>query len=187
MKLIVGLGNVGRRYEGTRHNVGFEVIAELARRHATGAARSAFHGELFDAEIGEDRCLLLCPHTLMNRSGRSVGEARDFYKLTNSNLLLINDDIHLPLGRLRIREKGSSGGQKGLEDVIRRVGDDIARLRIGVGEPPAGWDVADYVLGKFKKEELPEIAIAIVRAADAVECWVREGVATAMNRYNTSG
>lgn len=186
MKLIVGLGNVGSRYEGTRHNVGFETLAELARRHATGKPRTAFQGEALDEEIKGSRCLLLWPHTLMNRSGRSVGEARDFYKLANSDVLVVSDDFHLPLGRLRIRAKGSSGGQKGLEDVIRRIGDDFPRLRIGVGEPPAGWDVSDYVLGKFKKEDRTEIEIGIRRAADAVECWVAEGVATAMNRYNTS-
>lgn len=187
MKLIVGLGNVGRRYQGTRHNVGFEVLAELARRHAPAAKpRLAFQGEVIDSEIRAVRCLLLCPHTLMNRSGRSVGEARDFYKLANTDLIVVSDDFHLPLGRLRLRVKGSSGGQKGLEDVIRRIGDDYPRLRIGIGEPPAGWNVPDYVLSKFKKDELPEIEIAIQRGADAVECWLSEGIEAAMSRYNTN-
>jgi PTH1 family peptidyl-tRNA hydrolase len=184
MKLIVGLGNVGRRYQGTRHNIGFQVIAELERRYAAGKPRLAFEGEVRDAQIGGHRCLLLTPHTYMNRSGRSVGEARDFYKLANQDLLVVSDDFNLPLGRLRLREKGSSGGQKGLEDIIRRLGDDFPRLRIGVGSPPQGWDPADYVLSKFTPEEREEAEIAVQRAADAVVVWVEEGMQAAMNRFN---
>jgi PTH1 family peptidyl-tRNA hydrolase len=184
MKLIVGLGNVGRRYQGTRHNIGFEVVAELARRFATGKPRLAFEGETRDAAIGDVRCLLLTPHTYMNLSGRSVQQARSFVKLANEDLLIVSDDINLPLGRLRLRSKGSSGGQKGLEDIIRYIGEDFPRLRIGVGNPPPGRDAADYVLGKFSKDEQPEVEAIIRRAADAVAFWVAEGTAAAMNRYN---
>jgi PTH1 family peptidyl-tRNA hydrolase len=185
MKLVVGLGNPGKKYEGTRHNVGFRVAAELARRHATTKPKRAFQGELVEAAIDAEKVLLLCPHTLMNLSGGSVLEARDFYKVAHADLLVVSDDINLPLGKLRFRQSGSSGGQRGLQDVIRRLGgDDVPRLRIGVGDPPAGRDAADYVLGRFTKAELPEIEVAIVRAADAVAAWVREGIAVAMNRYN---
>lgn len=188
MKLVVGLGNPGRRYEGTRHNVGFMVASELARRHATGRPRTAFHGETLDAEIDGARTLLLCPHTLMNRSGLAVGDAVDFYKLDHQDVLVICDDFNLPLGKLRLRGQGSAGGQKGLADIIRRFGgDDCPRLRVGIGSPPGGWNNADYVLSKFAKDELPEIELATARAADAVRTWVTEGLGPAMNRYNADG
>jgi len=121
----------------------------------------------------------------MNLSGSSVVAARDFYKLTNADLLVVCDDLNLPVGKLRTRAKGSSGGQKGLEDCIRRLGgDEFARLRVGIGSPPDYMDAADFVLAKYAKAEREEMAIAVVRAADAVEVWVREGVAAVMNRYN---
>ena len=185
MKLVVGLGNPGRKYEGTRHNVGFRVAAELAEKHGRTKPRRAFQGELVEATIDTEKLLLLCPHTLMNLSGGSVLEARDFYKIPHDDLLIVSDDLNLPLGKLRFRKSGSSGGQRGLQDIIRRLGtDEIPRLRIGIGSPPAGRDAADFVLGRFGKEEKPEIDVAIGCAADAAEIWVREGIAVAMNRYN---
>ena len=129
--------------------------------------------------------MLLSPQTFMNASGASVLAARDFYKLHNTELLIVCDDFNLPLARLRIRTKGSSGGQKGLDDIIRRLGgDDVARLRIGIGSPPNGWDPADYVLGKFNKVERPEIDAAVWRAADAVAVWVCRGIDECMSKYN---
>jgi PTH1 family peptidyl-tRNA hydrolase len=185
MKLVVGLGNPGRKYEGTRHNVGFRVAAELAAKYGTSNPKRAFQGELVEALIGGEKILLLCPHTLMNLSGQSVLEARDFYKIPHENLLIVADDLNLPLGKLRFRQSGSSGGQNGLKDIIRRLGgDDIPRLRIGIGSPPAGRNAADYVLGKFTKDEVPEIDVAIGHAADAVALWAREGLQTAANKYN---
>jgi PTH1 family peptidyl-tRNA hydrolase len=185
MKLVVGLGNVGRKYEGTRHNVGFETLAEIARRHGVGPARSQFEGEVREAEINSHRALLLLPHTYMNRSGSSVLKARDFYKLALDDLLVICDDFNLPLAKLRVRAKGSAGGQKGLEDIIRCLGtNEFARLRIGIGPVPARWDAADFVLSRYGKDERAEIDIAIQRAADAAAAWAEEGVATCMNRYN---
>lgn len=185
MKLVVGLGNPGRKYEGTRHNVGFEVLADLARRFGSGAARSNFHGDVIDARIHDERVVLLAPQTFMNRSGSSVVEARDFYKLDHQDLLVVCDDFNLPLARLRIRARGSAGGQKGLEDIIRRLGgDDVPRLRIGIGQAPDGWDPAEYVLAKFTKAERSVIEAAVWRAADAVTVWVREGVESCMNQYN---
>jgi PTH1 family peptidyl-tRNA hydrolase len=185
MKLVVGLGNPGRKYEGTRHNVGFRVAAELATKYGTTKPKRAFQGEVVEAAIDAEKLLLLCPHTLMNLSGGSVLAARDFYKIAAGDLLIVSDDLNLPLGKLRFRKSGSSGGQRGLENILHRLGtDEVPRLRIGIGNPPPGRDAADFVLGRFAKAELPEIEEAIWRAADAVAVWVREGIAVAMNRYN---
>lgn len=188
MKLIVGLGNPGRKYEATRHNVGFDVVAELARRCGAGGFRTAFQGETADVRIGDQRVLLLRPTTYMNRSGASVVAARDFYKLTNDDLLVVCDDLNLPPGKLRIRERGSSGGQKGLEDIIRCSGGDaFTRLRVGIGQPPEPMDAADYVLAKFASAEKTEMATAVNFAADAAELWATQGAAACMNRYNSKG
>jgi PTH1 family peptidyl-tRNA hydrolase len=186
MKLVIGLGNPGRKYEGTRHNVGFVVLDEMARRHAAGATgRTNFQADTIEASIGGEKVLLAKPQTYMNLSGATALAARDFYKLANSDLLVVCDDFALPLGKLRIRPQGSGGGQKGLADIIRRLGtDEVPRLRIGVGPLPAGWDGADFVLGKFTKEEQKEIDVAVVRAADAVGDWLTQGVTTTMNKYN---
>jgi PTH1 family peptidyl-tRNA hydrolase len=186
MKLVVGLGNPGTKYTGTRHNIGFEVLFELAKR--TGAVgRAKFQGEFFDGRCENHRLLMLCPHTFMNLSGSSVLAARDFYKLDNESLLVVCDDFSLPLGRLRVRAKGSSGGQKGLEDIIRRLGtEDFPRLRIGIGLPPEGRSAADFVLSRFSETELPVVRSSILRAADAVSCWLRDGTQMAMNQFNGS-
>ena len=185
VKLVVGLGNPGRKYEGTRHNVGFAVLAELARRHATGRPKSRFHGEVVDADLGGVRALLLSPLTYMNLSGTSVQAAVGFYKLDCRDLLVVCDDLNLPLAKLRLRSKGSSGGQKGLEDIIRRLGtEEFGRLRIGIGAPPEGWEAAGYVLGKMSQQEKAEIEDAVSRAADAVALWAGEGIECCMNRYN---
>ncbi|MEQ8789589.1 MAG: aminoacyl-tRNA hydrolase [Pirellulaceae bacterium] len=187
MKLIVGLGNPGRKYDGTRHNVGYAVLAELSRRHGGGRPKGQFQGETVEVRIGDERVLLLTPLTYMNNSGNSVQPARDFYKLENADVLVICDDLNLPLGRLRIRIKGSAGGQKGLASIIGRLGgEDVPRLRIGIGAAPEGWDAADYVLGRFRSEEQQEIDQAVARAADGAECWVRSGIETCMNQYNAS-
>jgi PTH1 family peptidyl-tRNA hydrolase len=185
MKLVVGLGNPGRKYDGTRHNVGYEVVAELAKRHGAGRAKLAFQGEISEIAIGAERTWLLLPHTYMNRSGGSVGAAVDFYKLAVGDVLVVCDDLNLPLGKLRIRSTGSAGGQKGLQDILKRLGtEDVPRLRLGIGGVPNGWDAADFVLSRFTAGERVEMDIARARAADAVACWACDGVATAMNRYN---
>lgn len=185
MKLVVGLGNPGRKYEGTRHNAGYMTLDILAAKYGAGRPKSQFQGELSEIHIQGERVLLVWPQTFMNRSGTSVVQARDFYKLTNDDLLLISDDINLPLGRLRVRASGSAGGQNGLKDVIRCLGgEQFARLRIGVGPVPNGWNQADFVLGKFTTAEKTEIEIAVRVAAEAVECWTTSGTAACMNRYN---
>jgi peptidyl-tRNA hydrolase, PTH1 family len=187
MKMIVGLGNPGRKYEATRHNVGWEVLAEFHRRFGRAAPRVRFQGELAEASVDDQQVWLLCPHTYMNRSGASVQPARDFYKLANEDLIVVCDDMNLPTGRLRFRAKGSSGGQKGLEDIIRRLGtDEFPRLRIGIDSPPPHWDAVGYVLGKFDSQQRPIMDQAIKLAADALADWARSGVQTCMNRYNAN-
>lgn len=185
MKLIVGLGNPGNQYKGTRHNVGFEVLTRLAAKHASAPPRARFQGEAAEATIAGAKTLLLTPLTYMNLSGASVLAARDFYKIENADLLVICDDFALPLAKLRFRANGSSGGQKGLADVIRRLGsEDIPRLRIGIGIPPPGRDVTGFVLSRFTAEEQPEMAAALDRAAEAAAAWIEHGIAHCMNQYN---
>jgi PTH1 family peptidyl-tRNA hydrolase len=185
MKLVVGLGNPGRKYQGTRHNIGYAVLAELGKKHGASSPRHKFHGEVMEAEIGGEKALLLSPLTYMNVSGLSVSEAKAFYKIPHEEILILCDDLNLPLGKLRIRAQGSSGGQKGLDDIIRRLGsDNFARLRMGIGSPPEGCDWADFVLSKFSAEEIPQIESAVCRAADVVTVWARDGVESCMNRFN---
>jgi PTH1 family peptidyl-tRNA hydrolase len=185
MKLIVGLGNAGRKYEKTRHNVGFEVLDMLATRNAAGSIKEKFNGRIADATIAGQKTLLLWPLTLMNLSGQSVGPAAEFYDVPLSDVLVVCDDFNLPLGKLRFRSQGSAGGQKGLDDIIRRLGTQgIPRLRIGIGPVPPNWDPADFVLGKFNRSERAVIDDAIALAAEGVECWVGEGIETGMSKYN---
>ena len=185
MKLVVGLGNPGRKYVDTRHNVGFDVVAELARRTGAGRTRLDFDADLVDVSLAGTKVLLAAPQTFMNRSGGSVLRLRDFYKLEHQDILIVCDDFNLPLGRLRLRGSGTAGGQKGLSDILQRLStEDVPRLRIGIGLPPPGYDAADFVLSKFRREEQSEIELAIVRAADAVTEWVAQGLAPTMNKYN---
>jgi PTH1 family peptidyl-tRNA hydrolase len=161
------------------------VLAELARHCGAGKPKARFQGDVMEAELGGQRALLLAPTTFMNLSGASVLEARDFYKVQEEDLLILCDDLNLPLGKLRVRAQGSSGGQKGLEDIIRRLGSEaFPRLRVGIGTPPPGWDAADFVLARFTAAEQPLVDEAVQRAADAVVVWAREGTAVCMNRYN---
>jgi peptidyl-tRNA hydrolase, PTH1 family len=185
MKLVVGLGNPGRRYQGTRHNVGYAILAELARKFGCSPPKERFRGEVVEAELGGAKALLLSPTTFMNLSGSSVQEAMSFYKLPAAELLVLCDDLNLPVGKLRFRAGGSSGGQKGLDDIIAKLAtEEFSRLRLGIGAAPDGWDWADYVLSKFRPDELPEIEQAVVLAAEAVAVWACEGIEFCMNRYN---
>jgi len=185
MKLVVGLGNPGRKYTETRHNIGWMVLAELKQRYGNTQTKEKFHGELVEAEIGGEQILLLAPHTFMNLSGQSVLAARDFYKLSEDELLIVCDDFSLPLGKQRIRPSGSSGGQKGLADIARRLGNDqFPRLRMGIGPVPENWDPAGFVLGKFAKEERDEVNMLVTAACDAAAVWAVEGIDVCMNQFN---
>ncbi len=185
MKLVVGLGNPGAEYRKTRHNVGFEVIAELCRRHAGTAPQRRFDGEFVEAFIGSEKILLLTPLTYMNLSGRSVGAAVDFYKFPLENLLVVCDDLNLEPGRLRLRANGSAGGQNGLKDIFRRLAsEEVPRLRVGIGRPPGRMTATDYVLGNFSEREREGFDQAVAEAADGVELWTRDGIVAAMNVVN---
>jgi PTH1 family peptidyl-tRNA hydrolase len=185
MKLIVGLGNPGRKYADTRHNIGFEVLAALARKYGQSLPRAKFQGEVVEAQLKDEKSLLLTPLTYMNLSGSSVQPARDFYKLTNEEILVVCDDFNLPLGKLRMRRKGSAGGQKGLDDILRRLGsDEVTRLRIGIGPPDENREARDYVLSRFAPEEAEIVKETINRAAEAVVVWANEGAEACMNRFN---
>ena len=187
MKLIVGLGNPGLQYDKTRHNAGFLVTDALAHRHATGQVpKSRFNSVTLDAIIGTEKVLLMKPTTYMNLSGKAVGEAIRFFKLDPSeDLIVLVDDIALPVGHIRVRRRGSSGGHNGLRDIDRVLGgDDYPRIRIGVGSVPKMMKQIDWVLGRFTSEEQPDLDQAIKKASDAVECVLNEGVVKAMNQFN---
>jgi PTH1 family peptidyl-tRNA hydrolase len=187
MKVVVGLGNPGPKYAGTRHNVGFEVIDYLAKGPGCSAFREKFEAFVAEMKEGDQTVLLVKPLTFMNLSGRSVRAILDFYKLTIDQVLIVCDDFNLPLGKLRVRTKGSHGGQNGLRNIQDQIGTDAyARLRIGVGQPDPG-EAVDHVLSRFKPGERPVIEEAVATAAQAVLTWVRSGIEVCMNRFNGPG
>jgi PTH1 family peptidyl-tRNA hydrolase len=185
-KLVVGLGNPGSKYEKTRHNIGFEVIDRLAEGGTGVRFTRKFDSLIAETEIDFRRVSLLKPETFMNLSGRAVASALRFYKLELADLLVVCDDLSLPLGKLRIRGGGSDGGQKGLRDITAHLGsEDFARLRIGIGIGERGpVDAADFVLSRFRSAERPIIDDALILAEQAVAVWTTQGLAAAMNRFN---
>ena len=184
--LVVGLGNIGDQYEGTRHNVGFQVVDELAERAGVPVQKLKYRALTNTAQIGGEKVLLMKPVTFMNLSGEAVRPAADFYKVSPDHVLVISDDVALPVGKLRVRRGGSAGGHNGLKDIIRHLGtDQFPRVKVGVGEKPhPDYDMADWVLGKFQGEDKKIIDQAVKRAADAVELLLSQGVDKAMSRYN---
>jgi PTH1 family peptidyl-tRNA hydrolase len=187
MKLVAGLGNPGRKYHGTRHNVGFDVVDVLARRHGLpfDAADSARESITTRWRRDDDAILLAKPQTFMNLSGRAVRDLAEFYKIARPDLLIVCDDVNLPLGRLRLRGSGTEGGHNGLRSIAEALGSiDYARLRIGVGRGDGRRDLADHVTARFEPDEHEAIAAAVARAADAVESWIADGLDQTMNRYN---
>ncbi len=185
LKLIVGLGNPGRKYAGTRHNVGYDVIAELVKRTSAGTSRLRFESELWEANIAGEKTLLACPITYMNLSGRAIQQILAFFKLAPADLVVICDDLNLPAGKLRLRKSGTAGGQKGLQNTIDMLGTtEFARLRIGIDRPPGQMDAAAYVLAKVRPEEAEVLESAVWKAADAVESIVKNGVDLTMNTVN---
>lgn len=183
-KLIAGLGNPGTPYIGTRHNVGFLVLDALARQLGVDLGRNKFNAMFEETALEGTKLLLLKPQQYMNRSGHAVATAAGFYKLGAENVLIVTDDMALPVGRIRLRAKGSAGGHNGLKDVIARLGtDQFPRLRVGIGSD-SRMDSADYVLSRFSADEQSVIDQAVRTAVQAVLCWVGEGIEAAMNRYN---
>jgi len=184
MKLVVGLGNPGTKYQGTRHNVGFELIDRLASGGRGASFTRKFDGQMAETEIDFRRVLLLKPETFMNLSGRSVGQAVRFYKLEPHEILAVCDDLSLPVGKIRIRPGGSDGGQKGLRDIAAHLGtDQFPRLRIGIGEQ-GDSDAVAYVLSRFRSPERAVIDDSLILASQAVAVWVTQGIDPAMNRFN---
>jgi PTH1 family peptidyl-tRNA hydrolase len=184
LKLIAGLGNPGKEYAGTRHNVGFEVVDGLAAKVGTAVEQKKFSSLFGEAMVDDCKVLLLKPQTFMNLSGSAVATAVGFYKIPLSDVMIVTDDLALPPGMIRIRPSGSAGGHNGLKDIISRFGSDqVARLRVGIGSSIYP-DTRDYVLGRPGADELPQIQTAVRKAQDALLCWIRSGLAPAMNRYN---
>ena len=192
MKIVVGLGNPGREYVGTRHNVGFEVIDQLAARLGwtkpgdfDRVAKTKFDGLAFDGVVGNERLVLLKPLTYMNLSGKSVQAAMAFYQMTPADIMVVLDDLALPVGRLRLRGSGSSGGHNGLKDIERALGtNQYPRLRIGIDPAPPRVAGRDYVLGKFTPEQRVLLEPALARSCGAIVTWIDKGLETAMNQFN---
>jgi PTH1 family peptidyl-tRNA hydrolase len=185
MKVVVGLGNPGSQYAGTRHNIGFDVVDQLAERWCAEKAQTKFQAQIREGFWGGHKVLLVRPMTFMNKSGDPVLQIVRFFQLEASDVVVICDDMNLPTGRLRWRASGSSGGQKGLADILQKLGtEQVPRLRLGVGRPPGQMDPADWVLSRFRSEERQSVEHMRVIAADSVEICLKEGIAAAMNRYN---
>jgi len=185
MKLIIGLGNPDTEYARTRHNAGFMVLDRLAARHGLAGVKAKFHAGMLEGPVAGQRCVLLQPMTYMNRSGLTVGEAMTFYKSPPEDLLIVVDDVAIPTGKIRLRKEGGAGGHNGLVDVERALGTkSYHRLRIGIDAPPGRMPLHDYVLGRFSETQMEALTPAIDKACDAIECWVREGIDAAMNKFN---
>jgi PTH1 family peptidyl-tRNA hydrolase len=193
--MVVGLGNPGTKYEWTRHNIGFEALnrfrvnldAVLTPSAASKTVQSKFEGQFFKTKWNGNDVCLVWPLTYMNCSGRCVAQFARFYRIEPENILVICDDLSLPLGKLRIRKSGSSGGQKGLENILSCLGtQDVPRLRIGIDPTPEQWETVDYVLGKFTSEETVTVKSALDRTCQAIERWLVAGIDVAMNEFNVS-
>jgi PTH1 family peptidyl-tRNA hydrolase len=182
MKAIVGLGNPGSKYTGTRHNIGFAVVDELARR--AGLPFAAAPADALIARWRDKDLLIAKPMTFMNDSGQAVGELTRYFKIDVGDLLIVVDEVQLPLGRLRVRTSGTAGGHNGLKSVIAHIGETFARLRIGVGRGDSRRDLADHVLSRFDSDESAEVERMTARAADAAEMFTTAGIAAVMNAYN---
>lgn len=185
MKLVVGLGNPGRRYAGTRHNVGFAVIDTLAQGPQAGRFQERFQAEVAELIEGLEKVLLVKPETFMNLSGRCVRELIDFYQVPVEDLLVVCDDINLPLGQLRARARGTHGGHNGLRDIQNHLGTtEYARLRIGVDAPGEQVDTTDYVLSRFSAADKAVVEETILLAVQAAVVWVHQGIEACMNQFN---
>jgi PTH1 family peptidyl-tRNA hydrolase len=182
--LIVGLGNPGTKYAGTRHNIGFVAVDELARRHRMSMSSEKFDGLFDTGRIGHEKVALLEPQTFMNRSGRSVQAAASFYDIPADRIVVVHDEIDLDVGTLRLKEGGGHGGHNGLRDIVQKLGTkDFLRIRLGVGRPEHG-DVTNHVLGAFQKDEKASVDEMVTQCCDAIEVLLSDGLARAQNRFH---
>jgi PTH1 family peptidyl-tRNA hydrolase len=184
LKLVVGLGNPGAQYKGTRHNIGFAVVDELARRASLEFESAPAEALMARWRRPDEAAILVKPLTFMNLSGQAVGELARYFKIDAADLLVIVDEAQLPLGKLRARARGSAGGHNGLKSVIAHLGDEFGRLRLGVGRGDVRRDLADHVLTRFDNDEAADLDRMIARAADAADTFITSGIAAVMNQYN---
>ena len=185
MWLVVGLGNPGRKYSGTRHNAGFMVIDELMRRAGASEARQRMGADISEGKLGETKAIFCKPMEFMNDSGSAVSRALSFWKIPPAQALVVHDDMDLDYGRLKLMEGGGTGGHNGLRSIVAEIGTgDFCRLRFGIGRPPPKWEGADYVLADFSAQEQQNLPNLIKEAADAAEGIVNDGLVSAMNTFN---
>ncbi len=185
MKLIVGLGNPGMQYATTRHNIGFEVIDSLAETYNIQVNKNKYKALIGEGRIGGERVILMKPQTFMNLSGEAIRACMDFQKLNNEDVIVIYDDISLDVGQIRIRANGSAGGHNGIKSIIAHMNtQEFPRIKVGVGQKPPGWDLANYVLGRFSEDDMKIIGPKLNDVVKAVECMVTADINKAMNLYN---
>ncbi|CEN31931.1 aminoacyl-tRNA hydrolase [Paraclostridium sordellii] len=185
MYVIVGLGNPGKQYEHTRHNVGFDVIDILAKEYGISVTKIKHKALIGEGRVGSEKVILVKPQTYMNLSGETLIDIYNYYKVDSNNIVVIYDDIDLEVGKIRIRKKGSGGTHNGMRSILKCLGtNEFPRVRIGVSKPRQGQDLADFVLSRFRKEEADDIQDGLEKAAKAVDCMIRENLYLAMNKYN---
>ncbi len=184
-RIILGIGNIGSEYEGTRHNIGFDVVDLLRKRADSATERTLKHSTVYELNFGDETFACLKPNTYVNLSGVAAEEALEKYDLTVDDLLVVVDDFHLSLGSIRYRGKGSAGGHNGLKSLIETCGGTFARLRFGIGPLPEEFSVVDFVLGEFTSDELPVYEEMVCRAAESIPYFSKEGLLNTMNQYNS--
>ncbi|HJL41853.1 MAG TPA: aminoacyl-tRNA hydrolase [Myxococcales bacterium LLY-WYZ-16_1] len=184
MYFIVGLGNPGAKYEGTRHNVGFEVVDRLADRAGIRISDKKFKARIGRGTFGGRDCLLMLPQTFMNLSGESVGPAVGFFKEKAEHVVVVHDELDLPVGGIRLKRGGGHGGHNGLKSLVQHLGPQFLRVRVGIGRPPPRWDASSYVLGRFAPDERSAVDPALDEAVEAIEVTITEGIDRAMNRFH---
>jgi len=185
VRLVVGLGNPGTRYERTRHNAGFEAVRLLAGRHGIELRDKRFKARMGRGRIGDETVILALPQTWMNRSGDSIGPMVGFYKLAREEVIVVHDELDLPFGSVKVKAGGGHGGHNGLRDLVAKMGGgQFDRVRVGIGRPEGPMDPADYVLARWSPEQAPAVPAIVDRAAECIEAVLRDGVREAMNRFN---
>ena len=185
MYVVVGLGNPGKQYERTRHNVGFDVIDILAKEYGISVSKIKHKALIGEGRIGSEKVLLVKPQTYMNLSGETLIDIYNYYKVDMENIIVVYDDIDLDVGKIRIRKKGSGGTHNGMRSITKCLGsNDFPRVRVGVSKPRPGQDLADFVLSRFRKEESDDVELGLEKAAKAVDVMIKDNVDLAMNKYN---